>query len=223
MSGSDLGERIEDAEIYVICTQETVVEGIVQRLIWKEGLAGSLIVVRSTTPIGTIKRLQETHYSHICHWPEHLREVTSMWDAYFPTFISFGECCKEHGDILHSIVEPIGVPTIRSDVTTSEASKYAINNFKAVLVSYWNEFFNLSKKMGFNGHLAARIAANDRVIPHYGTVLGGAYGGKCLPKDIKATIQIYKDEDMKATLLEAVDQVNEEVKKAHGESSIRTG
>lgn len=226
VGGNDYGENILEhgVDIFVICTQEDAVDEVVQTL-FNGGVREPRvpIVIRSTVPIGTCERLKKHYGGHFCHWPEHLREATSLWDCYFPEFLSFGECCTEHGDLLESLLKPMGVPILRSDVTTSEASKLAINNIKSVLISYWNEFLNLGKRMGFNAHLAARIAAFDPVVPNYGTVLGGAYGGKCLPKDIIQTIKIYEDLNMNPHLLKAALQVNEEVKEAFGESKIRTG
>lgn len=230
VDGNDIGEEIaKGPDIYIICTQEDAVHEVVERLwhqtpVTLQGNDRPLIVIRSTVPVGTCDELwKRNRRLHICHWPEHLREATSLWDCYFPEFISFGECCTEHGDLLESMMKPMGVPILRSDVITSEASKLAINNIKSVLISYWNEFLNLGKQMGFNAHLAARIAAFDPVVPNYGTVLGGAYGGKCLPKDIIQTIKIYEDLNMDPHLLKAALQVNEEVKEAFGESKIRTG
>lgn len=230
VEGADLGDEIPKyADIFVICTPEDAVEGVMSTLHYlgvhvQNGFMG-LIVIRSTVPIGTCDALREQYGPtfHICHWPEHLREATALWDCYFPPFVSFGECCEKHGQILENMVKVMGVPIVRSDLKTSEAGKLAINNFKAVVISYWNEFMNLGKHMGFNAHLAARIATNDPIITHYGTILGGAYGGKCLPKDIEQTIKIYEDQGIEAHLLTAVRRVNEEVRENHGESTIRTG
>lgn len=222
--GNDKDEPIggRGADAIIICTQEDAVEEVADTIFHDIG-RDKLVVIRSTVPIGTCEQLAGIYDMHICHWPEHLREATSLWDCYFPGFISFGECCTEHGDLLEEIMKPMGVPILRSDVTTSEASKLAINNIKSVLISYWNEFLNLGKKMGFNAHLAARIAAFDPVVPNYGTVLGGSFGGKCLPKDIIQTIKIYEDLGMDPHLLKAALQVNEEIKEEFGESRIRTG
>lgn len=226
VSGADVGDPIKAGAFgYVVCTPEEAVPDVIARIkeFYHQLPYHHLVVVRSTTPIGTIDRLMAEHNMHICHWPEHLREATSLWDAYFPQFVSFGQCCREHGDMLHDLLESMAVPVLRSDIRTSEASKLAINNFKAVMVSYWNEFHDLGKKMGFNSHLAARIATNDPVVPCYGTVLGGAFGGKCLPKDLDQTIAIYDEQALDCDLLKAVRIVNKGVKEKHGESTVRTG
>lgn len=220
-SGNDKGEEIpRSADIYIICTQEDAVEQVVDEIFHSGN--SPLVVIRSTCPIGTCKRLSGETGLHICHWPEHLREATALWDCYYPPFLSFGECCDEHGDWLHSLMSPMGVPIIRSDTDTSEATKYAINNIKAVIISFWNQFHDLGKKMGFNSHLAARIATHDYVVPQYGTILGGAYGGKCLPKDMQASIETFRQNEVSPDLLIAAEAINKRTKENHGESSIRT-
>ena len=84
VTGSDKGEPINRADIYVICTPEGNVPEVVRELL----RYNELIVVRSTTPPGTIIGLIRNHGRHICHWPEHLREATALWDCYFPSFIN---------------------------------------------------------------------------------------------------------------------------------------
>jgi len=219
VTGSDKGDEVGLAYIYLICTTEDAVPEVVGSLEGRE----CLIVVRSTTPPGTIDRLMKTYNRHICHWPEHLREATAFWDTYFPPFISIGECCKEHGDILASALEPMGMHIMRSDVITSEATKYAINCFKAVVVTFWNEFYELSRRIGFNPHTAARIAAHDYVVPTYGTILGKAYGGKCLPKDMRSLIKTCKEVGYTPKLIEATEEINNRMREEFGESVVRTG
>ncbi len=218
--GSDKGEKRNSASMHFICVPEDFVEEVVMELVKVDE---GLIVVRSTTPVGTVSRLMEKYHRHICHWPEHLREATSFWDSYFPDFLNIGECCREHGDWLASVLAPIGVDILRSDINTSEASKYAINCFKAMLISFWNEFYGLSHKLGFNAHLAARIATHDSVVPKYGTILGHAYGGKCLPKDIRALIRTGESIGYDAKLLKACEDVNNKMREEYGESTVKTG
>ena len=219
VSGSDKGDEINEADTYLICVPEDFVGEVVKNL---ESYSG-LVAVRSTTPPGTLETLMVEYGRHICHWPEHLREATALWDCYFPNFISIGECCPIHGDLLASLLEPMGIPVLRSDVTTSEATKYAINCFKAVVISFWNEFYGLSQKMNFSPHTAARIAAHDPVVPVYGTILGKAYGGKCLPKDMRTLIRTCREAGYEPKLLGAAEELNNRLREEYGESTIRTG
>jgi UDPglucose 6-dehydrogenase len=93
--------------------------------------------------------------------------------------------------------------------------KYASNCMLATKISYWNEVFLICKKSGIHSQTIADIASIDQRIGKYGTVHGKAFGGKCLPKDLKAFVSLAK-EYKEARLLEAVDEVNEEMKKKYG-------
>ena len=226
VTGSDKGDEVNRADIYLICVPEDFVEDVVNNLVLSGyiGLGGdNLVVVRSTTPPGTLSELMKRYNTHICHWPEHLREATALWDCYFPDFISIGECCLHHGDLLTFILRPIGMQVLRCDVTTSEATKYAINCFKCTVISFWNEFYELSQRMNFNPHTAARIAAHDHVIPIYGTILGKAYGGRCLPKDMRTLIETCEQIGYEPKLLKAVEELNNRIRDEWGESQIKTG
>jgi len=221
VTGSDKDQDIPyGIDTFFICTPEDNVGEVIRDLLSRERLH---VVVRSTTPVGTIQELSAKYEVCISHWPEHLREATAVWDCYFPPFINIGECCKLHGDKLEDLLRPLGVPIIRSDTITSEASKYAINCFKATVISFWNEFYELSKSIGFNAHLASRIAANDPVVPTYGIILGKAYGGRCLPKDMRRLIDTAKDYKVSLPVLEAAEEVNRRIREVNGESEIKTG
>jgi len=226
VTGSDKGDIINKADVYLVCVPEDNIEEPIAWLSENEELGdepSGLTVVRSTTPPGTIKKMMVKYNRHVCHWPEHLREATALWDCYFPSFISIGECCELHGAFLSSILRPIGMPILRSDVTTSEATKYAVNCFKCLIISFWNEFYGLSQKIDFNPHIAARIAAHDHVVPTYGTILGKAYGGRCLPKDMGTLIKACREVGYEPKLLLAVEEVNNRIREEYGESTIKTG
>ena len=94
-------------------------------------------------------------------------------------------------------------------------TKYALNCFLATKVSFWNEIFLICEKLGVDSQLIANIVSLDAKVDKYGTVHGKAFGGNCLPKDLKAFIHFAKKYH-EPKLLCAVDYINEKMKKKYG-------
>ncbi len=93
--------------------------------------------------------------------------------------------------------------------------KYASNCVLATKISYWNEIYGICNELGIDSHEVADIVGADPRIGKYGTVHGKAFGGKCLPKDLKALIA-FADEYHEVKLLKAVDEINEKIKSKYG-------
>ena len=159
----------------------------------------------------------------ICMNPEFLTEIESSWSedkAYKKDFftedrIVIGEYDKKSGDVLEEFYKPLNKPIFRTDLKTAEMIKYASNCILATKISYWNEIFLICNELGVNSQTIADVVGLDPRIGKYGTVYGKAFGGKCLPKDLKAFISFaerYKD----AKLLKAVDEINEEIRAKYG-------
>lgn len=85
----------------------------------------------------------------------------------------------------------------------------------ATKISYWNEIFLVCKELGIDSQEVADMLALDPRIGKYGTVHGKAFGGRCLPKDLKAFIS-FAERYHQAKLLKAVDDINEEMKRNYG-------
>jgi UDPglucose 6-dehydrogenase len=193
-----------------------------------------LVVVKSTVIPGTTEKvvipLLEASGKKvgpevgICVNPEFLTEVHHSWtddetfkrDFFKQDRVVIGEFDKKSGDILEELYKPLGVPIVRTDLKTAEMIKYACNCALASRISYWNEIYYVCQKLGINSDLVARVAAMDPRIGGYGTVHGKAFGGKCLPKDLKAFISFAKERGYEPKLLEAVDEVNERIKAEKG-------
>jgi UDPglucose 6-dehydrogenase len=130
--------------------------------------------------------------------------------------VVIGELDKKSGDILEELYKPLGVPIVRTDLKTAEMIKYACNCALASRISYWNEIYYICQKLRIDSNLVARVAAMDPRIGKYGTVHGKAFGGKCLPKDLKAFVSFAREQGYKPKLLEAVDEINERIKAEKG-------
>ena len=159
----------------------------------------------------------------VCMNPEFLTEISGSWskdkstkkDFFSEDRIVIGEYDKRSGDVLERIYKPLNSTIFRTDLKTAEMIKYVSNCMLAAKISYWNEIFLICEKLGIDSQEIANIVAMDPRIGRYGSVHGKAFGGKCLPKDLKALISFAK-EYKETKLLKAVDEINEEMKEKYG-------
>lgn len=191
-----------------------------------------LIVIKSTVPptttekivIPILKKYKKVDKEiGICMNPEFLTEIANTWtkdkgykkDFFTEDRIVIGEHDKKSGDVLEKLYTPLNKPIFRTDLRTAEMIKYASNCMLAAKISYWNEIFLICSELGINSQSVADIVALDPRIGKYGTVHGKAFGGKCLPKDLK-TLIYFAEKYHKTKLLKAVDEINDEIKKKYG-------
>lgn len=160
----------------------------------------------------------------VCTNPEFLTESHRSWtrdnlfsrDFLSERMIVIGQFDKKSGDMLQKLYKPSKIPIIRTNLKTAELIKYAVNCALAARISYWNEIFYICQKLKVDSNLVARTAAMDERVGKYGTVHGKAFGGKCLPKDLKAFISFAQELGHTPELLEAVDNINERIKAEKG-------
>ena len=199
----------------------------------KETSEEHIIIIKSTILPGTTEKLiLPIIYKHITpekvgvlYSPEFLTEIHGTWaenDKYAITVqneyrLVIGEGKnKKWGDILlRELYSDIEVPVIRTNYTTAEIIKYASNNALAAKISYWNEVFLVCQEIGIDSEVVAKAASLDPRIGEYGTVHGKAFGGKCLPKDLKAFINFARIH-RETPFHEAIDKVNEYMKIKYG-------
>jgi len=192
-----------------------------------------LVVVKSTVAPTTIEKvviplLEEYSGKHVgefgvCMNPEFLTEISDSWsedekmkNGFFNEGrIVIGECDTKAGDVLECVYTPLNTPIFRTDLITAETIKYAANCMLATKVSYWNEIFLICDELGIDSQIVSDVVGRDPRIGKYGTIHGNAFGGKCLPKDLKAFIS-FADGYHEAKLLKAVDAINEEMNNKYG-------
>lgn len=159
----------------------------------------------------------------VCANPEFLTEIANTWtgdDNFARKFfneerIVVGELDKKSGDLMEKLYEKLGKPMFRTNLKTAEFIKYASNCCLASRISFWNEIFLISQKLGIDSNFVAGVVGMDKRIGKYGTVHGKAYGGKCLDKDMKAFIS-WAENYHDPVLLKAVDGINEKMRKDYG-------
>lgn len=176
-----------------------------------------VIVIRSTMLPGTMRQVviptleassgkRAGNDFGVCINPEFLREGTSVFDYYNPPKTVIGELGKSSGDLLTKLYAKMPAPLIRTDIETAEMVKYADNAWHALKVGFANEIGNICKGVGVDAHRVMDIFCQDtklNISPYY-MKPGFAFGGSCLPKDLRALIYKAKSLDLSLPILNSI-------------------
>jgi GDP-mannose 6-dehydrogenase len=142
----------------------------------------------------------------ICNNPEFLREGTAVFDYFNPPKTVIGETDRKAGDLLAKLYENLSAPLIRTSVETAEMVKYTDNVWHALKVAFANEIGNFCKELGIDGHKVMEIFCQDTKLnlsPYY-MKPGFAFGGSCLPKDVRALTYKGRTLDLDLPVLNAI-------------------
>lgn len=153
----------------------------------------------------------------VCNNPEFLREGTAVWDYHHPPKTVIGETDPRAGDLLVQLYAGMDAPLVRTDIETAEMVKYADNNWHALKVAFANEIGNICKAAGIDGHKVMAIFCQDTKLnlSAYYMKPGFAFGGSCLPKDVRALTYKARSMDVDVPVLNAILPSNErQVRKA---------
>ncbi|HSS20827.1 MAG TPA: UDP-glucose/GDP-mannose dehydrogenase family protein [Pyrinomonadaceae bacterium] len=175
------------------------------------------VVIRSTMLPGTIEGLVLPTLEAssgkkagpdfgVCINPEFLREGSSLKDFYAPPFTLIGADEKETADLVSELYKGVEAPLFVTALKTAEMVKYACNCFHALKVSFANEIGNICKAVGIDSHEVMHVFAQDTKLnlsPYYLTP-GFAFGGSCLPKDLRAINYKAKQVDVEVPLLSSI-------------------
>jgi len=175
------------------------------------------VVVRSTLLPGILEDelaplLEEAAGSEIgeqlglCNNPEFLRESTAIRDYDQPPFIVVGAAESWQAQAALDLYEQVHAEHIVTDTRTAALIKYACNAFHALKIAFANEVGTLAQSLSANGHEVMRIVCRDRklnISPAYMRP-GFAFGGSCLPKDLRALNRHAEREALKAPLLGSI-------------------
>lgn len=230
----DAAEAIRDTELSFVCVgtpsqpNGNLDVRYIRRICEQIGEALSskstrhTVVIRSTILPGTMHKvviptLEEFSKKKagidfgVCSNPEFLREGSAVKDFRSPPKTVIGELDKASGDMLHQLYEKFEAPLIRTDLGTAEMVKYVDNSWHALKIGYANEIGNLCKSLGLDAHDVMNIFCQDRklnISPAY-LMPGFAFGGSCLPKDLRALAYQAKTQDMHLPILNSILPSNE--------------
>ena len=146
--------------------------------------------------------------------PEFLREGTAVKDYFEPPFTLIGSECSNSTEAMKKIYEDINAPLYVTSIKVAELMKYVNNSFHALKVTFANEVGNICKKIGVDSHELMKIFSKDTKLnlsPYY-LKPGFAYGGSCLPKDLKALKTIAHDVYLKSPVIESIEVSNDSQK-----------
>ena len=194
------------------------------------------VVIRSTILPGTMRNvviptLEEFSRKKagkdfgICNNPEFLREGSAVQDFRSPPKTVIGEVDKASGDLLVRLYKGIEAPLIRADLNTAEMVKYVDNSWHALKIGFANEIGNLCDSFGVNAEAVMEIFCQDKklnISPAY-LKPGFAFGGSCLPKDLRALSYQAKVHDLELPILSSVLPSNEKQVERGVKSVIESG
>jgi len=225
--GKNLGsiEEVNQAEIIFICVPTpynkekgfdlSFVEDAISKIQGKK-----IIVIKSTVLPGTTEFLQKKYRHHrFLFNPEFLTETTAWKDFSRPIFQIIGFTSKSK-NLAKKILKilPKGKTQAILPSTVAEVFKYARNCFFASKVIFANQIYDLCKKLKINYKDIKKLMSSDPWIGknHLEIFHKGyrGFGGKCLPKDLKAFISFYKKINLKPELFEVVDKINSNLLKS---------
>ena len=229
---TDHDEAVKESEISIICVGTPSVNTGHVNLEYVKNVAAQIgksikakdsfhtIMIRSTVPPGTNLMVSEsiaemsgkkvnTEFAVVSN-PEFLREGTSVYDYYNPPYTVLGSESIKGKENAKELYKDISGPVIEMSIKGAEILKYISNTFHALKVCFGNEVGNICKKFGIDSHQVMDVFCKDtklNISPYY-LKPGFAYGGSCLPKDLKALNTIGHDFYLNSPVLNAIDPSN---------------
>lgn len=179
------------------------------------------VVVRSTVVPGTMDEhcipmlesasgMQAGRDFGVGYYPEFLRESTAVEDFHHPSLIVFGAMDAWTEAMLRDLNKDAGEPCHVVALATAEMVKYASNSWRAVKITFANEIGNIAKACGVDGQEVMGLLCQDTKVNISPAFMrpGFAFGGSCLPKDVRALRHIAAERQVEAPLLTSVLAAN---------------
>ena len=225
---SDNFDAISDADVHFICVgTPQVKDGLAADMSYVDGAIeaiamrikpGSLVVGKSTVPVGSAARLRDRLRTlnpevDLAWNPEFLREGFAVHDTLHPNRLVVGVASNEAEDILRAVyAKNIAeeVPWVVADLPTSELVKVAANSFLATKISFINAMAEICEAAGGDVTVLAKAIGYDPRIGSRFLQAGIGFGGGCLPKDIRAFMARSQElgADHALEFLREIDSIN---------------
>ena len=234
---TDYQKAINDSEISIICvgTPSTKEGHLNLQYIYnvasqigsaiKDKTEFHTVVVRSTVLPGTNQRIGEIIEKEsnkkrnidfgVVSNPEFLREGTAVMDYYNPAITVLGSDCDYSLKVMSEVYEKINAPIEKVSIKEAEIIKYVNNTFHALKISFANEVGNICKELNIDSRNVMRLFCKDdqlNISPYYFKP-GFAYGGSCLPKDLKGLRTLSHDNYITSPILESIENSNNNQKR----------
>jgi GDP-mannose 6-dehydrogenase len=171
------------------------------------------VVVRSTVLPGTTRDVVQPELERaagrpvaVAVYPEFLREGTAIRDYREPSKVVVGAIDEEISELVTAVAARPPAPLIQTDLELAEMAKYVDNTWHALKVTFANEIGSLAKAKGLDGHRIMDIFCTDTKLNLSSAYLrpGFAFGGSCLPKDVRALRYEGRSLDLDLPLLNAI-------------------
>ncbi len=231
---NDPADAVQRSDVSIVCVGtpsrsggglstlylESVSKEIGEALAVKDGW--HIVVLRSTMVPGTCENLIIPILEKVsgkkagvdfgvCVNPEFLREGTSVRDFENPPKIVVGESDEYSGSVVMGLYDGLDAPRFRVPIAVAEMTKYVDNGFHALKVTFGNEIGTLCAALGLDSHAVMDIFLADTKLKITGAYLrpGFAFGGSCLPKDVRALTHTARQHDVELPVLANVLVSNE--------------
>ncbi|MBS1630832.1 MAG: UDP-glucose/GDP-mannose dehydrogenase family protein [Bacteroidetes bacterium] len=180
----------------------------------------TVIVNKSTVPVGTAERVREVllaggldeNLFDVVSNPEFLREGVAVEDFLKPDRVVVGTQSSKAKELMEELYYPFlrqGNPIYFMDERSAEMTKYAANSYLAMRISFMNEIANLCARSGADvDHVRIGIGSDSRIGKRF-LFPGVGYGGSCFPKDVQALHRTAQEFDYDFQILDSVMKVNQ--------------
>ena len=191
------------------------VMGFIEELATLGGDSRHILVMKSTVPVGTGKRVRQLLEARGLHNvgyvsnPEFLKEGDAIADFMNPDRVVIGASDPDQADRVAGLYEPLQAKILRTSVPTAEMVKYASNAFLATKISFINEIANVCEEVDADVAVVAEGMGMDSRIGKAFLKAGIGFGGSCFPKDVTALKQLAGNSGYHFQLLTSVIEVNE--------------
>ena len=232
---TDLGDVLDDVEIVFSAVGTPPDEDgsadlkyvlAVAKAIGKNIKKYTVVVTKSTVPVGTAKKVKETIQAEldkrgenvkfdVASNPEFLKEGAAIKDFMSPDRVVVGIESEKAKEIMSRLYKPFMLVSDRlifTDIPSAEMIKYAANSMLATRISFMNDIANLCELVGADVNMVRKGIGTDTRIGKKFLYAGCGYGGSCFPKDVKALIKTAQKVGYDMEVLQAVESVNEKQK-----------
>jgi GDP-mannose 6-dehydrogenase len=226
---TNTGDAVSSTDLSLICVGtpsrrngsldltylERVAEQIGEALREKDSY--HVVVVRSTVLPGTthdvvipaLERMSGKKYGAgfgVAVNPEFLREGTAINDFRHPPLTLVGHNYKSDAEPTQALYASVQAPVVTTTIRTAEMIKYASNTWHALKVTFANEVGNLCKRLEIDSHEVMDIFCRDEKLnlSSYYLKPGFAFGGSCLPKDVRAMQYRAKEVDLEMPVIQSI-------------------